>query len=181
MSDLPIVVVAGRPNVGKSTLFNRIAGRQVAIVERHPGVTRDRLELECDWAGRSFLLVDTGGVIEAGDTLDAKVTEQSKRAMADADLIVFVMDATTGVTTDDSVVADHLRRMKDRVFVVANKVDSEHREADAWELASLGLGLPHLVSALHGRGVGDMLDELVDRLPDKRQVAAQADGDEAES
>ncbi|MGH9172595.1 MAG: ribosome biogenesis GTPase Der [Acidimicrobiales bacterium] len=173
MSELPIIVIAGRPNVGKSTLFNRIAGRMVAIVERHPGVTRDRLELECDWAGRSFLLVDTGGLTEAGDTLDDKVTEQSKRAMAAADLVLFVMDSTTGVSSADSAVGDYLRRMKDKVLVVANKVDSEHREADAWELASLGLGLPHLVSSLHGRGIGDMLDEMIDRLP----VSHDATGD----
>jgi GTP-binding protein len=179
MSELPIVVVAGRPNVGKSTLVNRIIGRQVAIVERHPGVTRDRLEIVCDWNGRSFLLVDTGGVVEGGDTLDAKVTEQAKRAMAAADVVLFVMDCTTGVTAEDATAADFLRRMKDKVFVVANKVDSEHREPEGWELGSLGLGLPHLVSALHGRGMGDMLDELVARLPAEAQsgIALEA-GDE---
>jgi GTPase len=165
-STLPIVVVAGRPNVGKSTLVNRIVGRQVAIVERHPGVTRDRLELSGDWAGKEFRLIDTGGLVEGGDALDAKVTEQAVRAMKSADLVLFVLDATTGVTGEDAAVASVLRRLGDRVLVVANKVDTERREAEAWELSSLGLGTPHLISALHGRGVGDLLDTLVARLPD---------------
>lgn len=163
---LPAVVVAGRPNVGKSTLVNRIAGRQVAIVERHPGVTRDRLELSCEWAGRGFRLVDTGGLVEGGDDLDAKVSEQAVRAMRSADLVLFVLDATTGVTGEDAAVASVLRRLGGRVVVVANKVDTERREAEAWELSSLGLGTPQLISALHGRGVGDLLDLVVARLPD---------------
>ena len=165
-SALPIVVVAGRANVGKSTLVNRIVGRQVAIVERNPGVTRDRLELTADWAGREFRLVDTGGLVEGGDALDAKVTAQAVRAMRSADVVLFVLDATTGVTGEDAAVASVLRRFPDRVVVVANKVDSEQREAQAWELASLGLGTPHLISALHGRGVGDLLDAVVAKLPE---------------
>jgi GTP-binding protein len=165
-STLPIVVVAGRPNVGKSTLVNRIIGRQVAIVERHPGVTRDRLEVTCDWAGKEFRLIDTGGLVEGGDSLDAKVTEQAVRAMKSADLVLFVLDVTTGVTGEDAAVASVLRRLGDRIVVVANKVDSERREAEAWELSSLGLGTPHLISALHGRGVGDLLDIVVARLPE---------------
>ncbi len=166
MKPLPTVVVAGRPNVGKSTLVNRIVGRQVAIVERSPGVTRDRLELVCDWAGQEFRLIDTGGLVEGGDALDAKVTEQAVRAMRSADLVLFVMDVTTGVTGEDAAVAAVLRQLSDRVIVVANKVDSERREHDAWELSSLGLGTPHLVSALHGRGMGDLLDVVVARLAD---------------
>jgi GTP-binding protein len=164
-STLPMVVVAGRPNVGKSTLVNRIIGRQVAIVERHPGVTRDRLEVTVDWAGTDFRLVDTGGLVEGGDVLEAKVTEQAVRAMKSADLVLFVLDATTGVTGEDAAVASVLRRLGDKVIVVANKVDSERREAEAWELSSLGLGTPFLISALHGRGVGDLLDVVVARLP----------------
>ncbi|MDA8266301.1 MAG: ribosome biogenesis GTPase Der [Actinomycetota bacterium] len=178
-SDLPVVVVAGRPNVGKSTLVNRIVGRQVAIVERHPGVTRDRLELSCDWAGRGFRLVDTGGLVEGGDALDDKVTEQAVRAMKAADLVLFVLDATTGVTGEDAAVASVLRRLGDRVLVVANKVDSERREAEAWELSALGLGTPHLISALHGRGVGDLLDEVVARLPAAAGAESASPGDEA--
>lgn len=170
---LPIVAVAGRPNVGKSTLVNRIAGRQVAIVQEQPGITRDRLQLEADWAGRSFALVDTGGVLERGSGLDVKVSEQSLRAVASAAVILFVVDATTGITGEDADVAERLRRLSDRVVVVANKVDSERREVDAWELAALGLGSPWPVSALHGRGVGDLLDEVVMRLAD----AAPGSGD----
>ncbi len=161
---LPTVAVVGRPNVGKSTLVNRIAGRQLAIVEARPGVTRDRLEVECEWNGRSFLVVDTGGVVEGGDTLDTKVTEQALRALREADLVLLVLDTTTGVTGDDTVVAQLVRRSGGPVIVVANKVDSERREVDAWEFAGLGLGEPAMVSALHGRGVGDLLDEVVKQI-----------------
>ncbi|MGD0945212.1 MAG: ribosome biogenesis GTPase Der [Acidimicrobiales bacterium] len=163
---LPVVAVVGRPNVGKSTLVNRIAGRQLAIVEAQPGVTRDRLEVECEWNGRSFLVVDTGGVVERGDSLDLKVTEQAVRALNVSDLVLLVLDATTGVTGEDAVVAQLVRRNGGAVIVVANKVDSEKREIDAWELAGLGLGEPAMVSALHGRGVGDLLDEVVKQLPE---------------
>ncbi len=175
---LPVVVVAGRPNVGKSTLVNRIAGSQVAIVQEEPGVTRDRLELECEWAGRDFLLVDTGGVLERGDRLDEKVSEQSLRAVAAADVVLFVLDATTGITGEDADVANRLRKVADKVIVVANKVDSERRELDAWELAGLGLGEPAMVSALHGRGMGDLLDDLVARLP---EPGAEPESAEAEA
>ncbi len=163
---LPVVAVVGRPNVGKSTLVNRFAGRQVAIVEARPGVTRDRLELECEWNGRSFLVVDTGGVVERGDALDTKVTEQAMRALGESDLVLFVVDTTTGVTGEDAVVAQLVRRHGGAVLVVANKVDSERREIDAWEFAGLGLGEPAMVSALHGRGIGDLLDEVVKQLPE---------------
>ena len=163
---LPVVVVVGRPNVGKSTLVNRIAGRQLAIVEARPGVTRDRLEVQCEWNGVSFLVVDTGGVVERGDSLDSKVTEQALRALKDADLVLFVVDVTTGVTGEDAAVAQLVRRRARPVIVIANKVDSEKRELDAWELAGLGLGEPAMISALHGRGVGDLLDEVVKQLPD---------------
>ncbi|HLN04832.1 MAG TPA: ribosome biogenesis GTPase Der [Acidimicrobiales bacterium] len=180
-SRLPVVAVVGRPNVGKSTLVNRLAGRQIAIVEARPGVTRDRLEIECEWNGRSFLVVDTGGVVERGDTLDAMVTEQALRALGSSDLVLLVLDATTGVTADDAVVARQVRRHGGAVIVVANKVDSDRREVDAWEFAGLGLGDPAMVSALHGRGVGDLLDEVVKQLPEDSTLtdapaAASADG-----
>src|SRR5271166_105472 len=168
---LPVVAVVGRPNVGKSTLVNRFAGRQVAIVEARPGVTRDRLELECEWNGRSFLVVDTGGVVERGDALDTKVTEQALRALSESDLVLLVLDTTTGVTADDAVVAQLVRRHGGAVLVVANKVDSERREIDAWEFAGLGLGEPAMVSALHGRGIGDLLDEVVKQLPEEETPA----------
>ncbi len=162
---LPVVAVVGRPNVGKSTLVNRFVGRRVAIVEERPGVTRDRLELESDWNGRSFLLVDTGGVVERGSALDAKVGEQAWRAAEAADVVLFVLDVTTGPTAEDEAVAARLRRRRDRVVVVANKADSTRLEGDTWELTRLGLGDPVPVSALHGRGIGDLLDLVVERLP----------------
>jgi GTP-binding protein len=174
---LPVVVVAGRPNVGKSTLVNRIAGKQIAIVQEEPGVTRDRLELECEWAGVDFLLVDTGGVVDRGDSLDEKVSEQSLRAVSQGDVVLFVLDATTGITGEDADVANRLRRIADRVIVVANKVDSERRETEAWELAGLGLGEPAMVSALHGRGMGDLLDEVVARLPVATEPAQHTTAD----
>ena len=163
---LPVVAVVGRPNVGKSTLVNRIVGRREAIVEEQPGVTRDRKELETDWRGRRFLIVDTGGWMAAGDGLDAKVSEQAERAIKGADVVLFVADATVGITEEDDQVAAILRRTKRPVVVVVNKVDSEHRETDAWDFARLGLGEPMPVSALHGRQVGDLLDEVHARLPD---------------
>ncbi len=162
---LPVVAVVGRPNVGKSTLVNRIVGKRVAIVEERPGVTRDRKELEADWRGRRFLIVDTGGWMAGGDGLDAKVSEQAERAIKGADVVLFVADATVGITEEDDRVAGVLRRAKRPVVVVVNKVDSEHRETDAWDFARLGLGEPISVSALHGRQVGDLLDEVYNRLP----------------
>jgi GTP-binding protein len=178
-SGLPVVAVVGRPNVGKSTLVNRIAGRQLAIVEARPGVTRDRLEVECEWSGRSFLVVDTGGMVERGDTLDTKVTEQALRALEGADLVLLVLDTVTGVTGDDTVVAQLVRRAGGEVIVVANKVDSDRREIDAWEFAGLGLGEPAAVSALHGRGVGDLLDEVVQRLPEAGTSTDSGEGEGA--
>ncbi|HTJ75416.1 MAG TPA: ribosome biogenesis GTPase Der [Acidimicrobiales bacterium] len=164
---LPVVAIVGRPNVGKSTLVNRIVGRREAIVEEQPGVTRDRKELESDWRGRRFLLVDTGGWMAdgAGTALDDQVSRQAERAIKGADVVLFVVDATVGVTEQDDQVATVLRRAKRPVVVVVNKVDSEHRETDAWAFARLGLGDPMPVSALHGRQVGDLLDVVVDRLP----------------
>jgi GTP-binding protein len=158
------VVVAGRPNVGKSTLVNRFVGRRAAVVEERPGVTRDRLELEAEWNGRAFLLVDTGGWLGAGSSLEAKVAEQARRAIKAADLVLVVVDVTVGVTTEDEDLARLVKRAGVPAMLVANKVDNSAREADAWELVSLGLGDPHLVSALHGRHTGDLLDELVRRL-----------------
>ena len=162
-----IVAIVGRPNVGKSTLMNRILGRREAIVEERPGVTRDRKEVEASWQGREFTLVDTGGCIAAGDSLDEKVSRQSERAMSEADVVLFVVDSTVGVTEDDARVAALLRGTDAPVIVVANKVDDRVHEASIWELMSLGLGEPAPVSALHGRGAGDLLDRLVDALPEQ--------------
>ena len=160
------VAIVGRPNVGKSTLMNRILGRREAIVEERPGVTRDRKEVEASWQGREFTLVDTGGWIADGDSLAEKVSRQSERAIADADAVLFVVDATVGVTEDDARVATLLRSSTAPVVLVANKVDDRVHEASIWELMSLGLGEPIPVSALHGRGAGDLLDRLVAALPD---------------
>ena len=160
------VAIVGRPNVGKSTLMNRILGRREAIVEERPGVTRDRKEVEANWQGREFTLVDTGGWIADGDSLDEKVSRQSELAIAQADVVLFVVDSTVGVTEDDALVATLLRGIDTPVILIANKVDDRVHESAIWELMSLGLGEPMAVSALHGRGAGDMLDRIVDALPE---------------
>ena len=160
-----MVAVVGRPNVGKSTLVNRIVGRREAIVEEHPGVTRDRKALPADWNGRDFMLVDTGGWMAGGDSLDAQVSRQAEKAIKSADVVVFVVDATVGVTEDDDQVAGVLRRSRRPVLVAVNKVDNEGREAEIWDFAGLGLGEPIPVSALHGRRSGDLLDAVVAALP----------------
>ena len=178
---LPVVVIAGRPNVGKSTLVNRIVGRRAAIVEEHPGVTRDRLRLDAHWAGRDFSVVDTGGMVERGDSLDRMVTDQAARAVREADVVLLVADAAVGVTDEDAAVARFLRPFASKVLLVANKVDSEHREPDSWSLASLGLGDPLAVSALHGRGVGDLLDAIVERLPEAPEDAAETETEPEDS
>jgi GTP-binding protein len=166
MAEAPVVAVVGRPNVGKSTLFNRILGRREAIVEERPGVTRDRKELEADWRGRTFLLVDTGGWLPGGSALDEKVSRQSERAVDEAAVVLLVVDATVGITEEDARVADLLRRRGRPTLLVANKVDDAGREAAVWEFVGLGLGDPVPISALHGRGTGDLLDALVRLLPD---------------
>ena len=172
---LPLVVVAGRPNVGKSTLVNRVVGRRIAVTQEKPGVTRDRLELETEWAGRSFVIVDTGGWIDKGEPLDVKVTAQAERAISQAGVILLVVDASVGITSEDEALARRLLRGDKPVIVVANKVDSARRETEAWEFVSLGLGDPFMVSALHGRGSGDLLDEVVSRLPSSDAVLARHD------
>ncbi|MDF1595336.1 MAG: ribosome biogenesis GTPase Der [Acidimicrobiia bacterium] len=172
MSRLPIVAVVGRPNVGKSTLINRIIGRRSAVVEERPGVTRDRREFAADWNGRQFLLIDTGGWQVAGDELATDISGQAEAALASADVVLFVVDASTAVGGDDLGVVSLLRATPDRVIVVANKVDDAAREFDVPELWSLGLGEPIGVSALHGRGTGDLLDRIVDHLPDLDELPA---------
>lgn len=176
--DLPVVAVVGRPNVGKSTLLNRVVGRRVAIVEERPGVTRDRKEVTAEWAGREFRLVDTGGWLTGGSELDRKVSKQSEQAIRDADVVLLVVDATVGVTDDDAAVARLLRGVGSPVLLVANKVDDTVHEAATWELLSLGLGDPHAISALHGRGTGDLLDEVVAALPDPAPTGDEEPDDE---
>ena len=162
----PTVAIVGRPNVGKSTLLNRIVGRREAIVEERPGVTRDRKEVTASWSGREFTLVDTGGWQASGGALDSMVSRQSEQAIAEADVVLLVVDATVGLTDDDDRVAALLRGRDESVLVVANKVDDAAHESIIWELLGLGLGEPFPVSALHGRGTGDLLDRLIDLLPD---------------
>jgi GTP-binding protein len=158
---LPSVVIVGRPNVGKSTLFNRFVGSQVAIVEDQPGVTRDRFEREVEWTGKRFMLSDTGGWMPGGTELDSKVSQQVEDAAAHADLILFLVDTTVGATDDDELIAAWLRRLGRPVVVVANKVDSDKRDADRWDFLQLGFGDPVAVSALHGRKSGDLLDDII--------------------
>jgi len=177
----PSVVVAGRPNVGKSTLVNRIVGRRTAVVEERPGVTRDRKELDAEWCGHHFTIVDTGGWLSTDDPLDAQVSAQSERAISEADVILFVVDVTVGLTDEDLAVARVLKRSGRPVRVVVNKVDSDSREADAWDALSLGLGDPWPVSALHGRGTGDLLDDVVRALPDSSVVPEGEDGPVADA
>ncbi|MFW2382772.1 MAG: ribosome biogenesis GTPase Der [Acidimicrobiales bacterium] len=177
MNPRPKVVIAGRPNVGKSTLMNRILGRREAIVEERPGVTRDRKLVPAEWQGREFDLVDTGGWLTGGSTIDMKVSAQSEQAIADASAILLVVDATVGVTDEDEHFVRFIRRLEVPVFVVANKVDDLKHADELWELMSLGFGQPFGVSALHGRGVGDLLDAVTAELP---EPADQHESDEVE-
>ncbi len=172
----PLVAIVGRPNVGKSTLVNRLVGRQEAIVEERPGVTRDRKAVEGEWQGAPFTLLDTGGWMPGGSgtALDDKVSRQSEKAMNDADVVLFVVDGQIGLIEEDARVAGLLRRLETPVFVVVNKIDHASRESAVWEFLSLGLGDPFAVSALHGTGTGDLLDRVLEA------AAAGADTDDAE-
>ena len=174
---LPTVAIVGRPNVGKSTLMNRILGRREAIVAEQPGVTRDRKEMPASWQGREFTVVDTGGWLPqgAGDnaSMDAKVSAQSERSMDDADVVVMVVDSQAGITGDDEGVAGRLRGRAGPVLVAVNKVDDEVHENLIWEFIGLGLGEPFPVSALHGRGVGDLLDAVMAELPEESAEGAE--------
>ena len=162
---VPIVAVVGRPNVGKSTLVNRIIGRREAVVQDVPGVTRDRIAYDANWSGRQFTVVDTGGWEPDARGLQAQVSAQAQRALLTADLVMFVVDVTTGATETDLTVARTLRRGQAPVILAVTKVDDDRAEADASALWSLGLGEPHLVSGLHGRGSGDLLDAILAALP----------------
>ena len=169
---LPVLAVVGRPNVGKSTLVNRILGRREAVVQDTPGVTRDRVSYPAEWAGRDFTLVDTGGWEIDVKGLDRSVAEQAEIAVDLADAVVLVLDATVGVTASDERIVEMLRAKKKPIILAANKVDSPLQEADAAYLWSLGLGEPHPISALHGRGTGDLLDVVMEVLPTESAVAS---------
>lgn len=161
----PVVAVVGRPNVGKSTLVNRILGRREAVVQDVPGVTRDRVSYDANWSGQRFLVQDTGGWEPDAKGLQQLVAEQASVAMRTADAIILVVDAVVGATAGDEAAARILRRSGKPVFLAANKVDTERGEADAASLWSLGIGEPYPVSAIHGRGVADLLDRVVESLP----------------
>ena len=174
----PHVVIVGRPNVGKSTLFNRFVGGQVAIVEDRPGITRDRKTHDANWLGREFMVTDTGGWMPGGSELDEKVSRQVEQAVKSADLVLFVVDASVGATDDDERIAGWLRRTGRPVMVVANKADNDRRETDRWSFLSLGLGEPYPVSALHGRRAGDLLDVVVDELGIEDEVEPTVENDD---
>jgi GTPase len=178
-SSTPVVAIVGRPNVGKSTLFNRIVGRQVAIVEEKAGVTRDRKLEDAEWLGVPFRVMDTGGWLPGGSTLDQKVSRQSEKAVREADVVLFTVDATVGITDEDAAAAGWLRETGRPVILVANKADNDRRDADAWELLGLGFGEPRPVSALHGRNVGDLLDEVLALVDRGDRDALDGDDDDA--
>ena len=163
---VPVLAVIGRPNVGKSTLVNRILGRREAVVEDIPGVTRDRVPYDALWNGREFTVVDTGGWNPDARGMAELITAQAEMAVAAADAVLFVVDATVGITDADAAVVKILRRAGKPVILAANKVDDQRIEAEAASLWNLGLGEPYPVSALHGRGSGDMLDAILDALPE---------------
>jgi GTPase len=176
---VPVVAVVGRPNVGKSTLVNRILGSRQAVVEDTPGVTRDRVAYDAIWNGRAFTLVDTGGwepATEKSESLAARVAAQARVAVDAADAVLFVVDATVGVTDADAAVAAVLRRSGKPIVLAANKIDDTKAEPEVAALWSLGLGEPVPVSALHGRGSGDLLDLILDALPDAPKETEEAEG-----
>jgi GTP-binding protein len=160
------VAIVGFPNVGKSTLVNRLTGTRAAVVHATPGVTRDRKELVCEWNGKRFLLVDTGGVdVAEAAPLARSIVDQARAAVAESDLVLFVVDAKAGITPGDEEVAQLLRTSRKPTLVIANKIDDPAQDALAFDLHRLGLGEPIPISGLHGHGTGDLLDEVVDRLP----------------
>lgn len=181
MASKPVIAIVGRPNVGKSTLFNRLLGERTAIVQDQPGTTRDRIYGDAEWSGRHFTVVDTGGLLVAADTTASteemyqQVREQAEHAIEEADLLLFTLDVASGITAADQEVADILRRTEKPVVVVANKADTQAREDSAIEFYELGMGEPITISAYHGRGVGDLLDRVVSLLP------PAAEGDEEET
>ncbi len=172
----PVVAVVGRPNVGKSTLVNRILGRREAVVQDLPGVTRDRVSYDASWSGRRFVVQDTGGWEPDAKGLQQLVAEQASVAMKTADAVILVVDAVVGATAGDEAAARILRRSGKPVFLAANKVDNEKGESDAAALWSLGMGEPHPISAIHGRGVADLLDDVIDALPEVSEAGPLTGG-----
>ncbi len=178
----PVVAIVGRPNVGKSTFFNRCVGDKAAIVDDSPGVTRDRLYRECDWSGRDFILVDTGGLVpDTKEHITTQVSAQVAEAVAEADVIVFIVDGKSGVTGHDKDVANMLRRSKKPLILAVNKIDEPKEEVNLSDFYSLGLGEPNAVSAMRGSGgVGDLLDKIIGFFPPKEEVSTEITEDGAE-
>lgn len=162
----PLVAIVGRPNVGKSTLFNRVVGHRIAIVEDTPGITRDRIYAEADWNGREFVMIDTGGILlNEQDPLRVEVTLQAQAALDEADVILFMVDVAVGITPADEEIADRLRGSSKPILIVSNKSDNEKRDQESMEFHALGLGEVYPVSSLNGRSVADLLDAVVKVLP----------------
>ena len=176
LTNVPVVAIVGRPNVGKSTLVNRIIGRREAVVEDIPGVTRDRVRYDAEWNGIPFAVVDTGGWERDPQGLSVQVSAQAEAALTQSDVIVFVVDTTVGVTNEDEFIIKVLRKAQVPIILVANKVDDERAELEAAQLWSLGLGEPFTVSALHGRGSGDLLDVIVAKFPEVGSGLARYSG-----
>src|ERR671921_921515 len=175
LTDPPVVAVVGRPNVGKSTLVNRMIGRREAVVQELPGVTRDRVSYDANWNGRSFVVVDTGGWAPDAKGMAAQIADQAELAISAADAVVFVVDATVGTQDVDEAVVQILRRPNKPVILAANKVDDQRTEAEAAAMWNLGLGEPFPVSALHGRGSGDLLDAILDVIPEAPREVAEVE------
>src|SRR5574341_334898 len=163
---LPIVAIIGRPNVGKSSLFNRFLKQNLAVVDETPGVTRDRNYAVCDWNGVRFRLVDTGGLIEKeGDELQQHIFDQAMFAVTEADIVLFLVDSRSGPTDIDVNIARRIKKIRDKTLLVANKADSDKVETEVFEFLKLGVGEPFAVSATVGRNIGDLLDLIVSKLP----------------
>ena len=161
---LPVIAIVGRPNVGKSTFFNKVAGRKISITENRPGVTRDRITADCEWRGKPFTLIDTGGIeLKSEDVMWKQIALQAQAAVELADVIVFFTDGREGLTSSDYDVADYLRRCKKPVILAVNKVD-DYSPDKLFEFYSLGLGEPFAVSSEHSRGIGDLLDKAVELI-----------------
>ena len=165
----PVIAIIGRPNVGKSTLFNKLVGKRISIVDDTPGVTRDRLYAEAEWLNKPFILIDTGGIEKDNNNpILAKMTRQTDIAIDTADVIVMLTDLTVGVTADDYAVAQKLKKSRKPVVLCVNKVDSlGEAPAELYEFYNLGLGEPFGISSLHGHGTGDLLDEIFSKLPEQ--------------
>ncbi|MEN6461798.1 MAG: ribosome biogenesis GTPase Der, partial [Syntrophomonas sp.] len=167
----PVVAIVGRPNVGKSTLFNRLVGGRKAIVEDTPGVTRDRIYDKSDWLGREFIVIDTGGIrFDEGDIFTREIKLQAELAIDEADVIVFVVNSQDGITHEDEQVAAILRRSKKPVVLAANKVENFSKQMEYYEFYQLGLGDPIPVSAMHGMNTGDLLDAVIDKFPPASEI-----------